>query len=84
MKLDGEPFATLLHGETVTRDISPGTHRLKLDNTWAWKNIDFNLADGEHASFRVINRAGRLTWWMVGLLGAGPMYLTVQREDQPV
>lgn len=82
VKVDGEPFATLLYGETETRELPPGSHRLHFDNTWVWKNIDFKLAGGEHAKFNVINRAGRLTWWMVALLGAGPMYLTVEREQE--
>jgi hypothetical protein len=82
VKLDGEPFATLLYGETETGEVPPGPHRLHFDNTWVWKNIDFKLAEGEHAKFKVINRAGRLTWWMVALLGAGPMYLTVEREQE--
>jgi len=83
VKLDGEELATLMHGESVTREIAPGEHRIKFDNTWVWKNVDIQLAEGEQAKFRVINRAGKLTWWMVGLLGAGPMYLTVERDGSP-
>jgi hypothetical protein len=82
VKLDGESFATLLYGETESREVPSGTHRLHFGNTWVWKNIDFKLAEGEHAKFNVINRAGRLTWWMVALLGAGPMYLTVERDQE--
>ena len=81
IKLDGEPFATLLYGKTVTREIPPGSHQLRFDNTWAKKTVDFNAADGEEVKFNVINRAGRFTWWMVGVLGAGPMYLTVERAS---
>jgi len=81
VKLDGEEFATLMHGETATREVPPGEHRIKFDNTWVWKNLDIKLAEDEHLKFRVINRAGRLTWWMVGVLGAGPMYLTVERDS---
>jgi len=81
VKLDGERFATLLHGESATREVPPGPHRLKFDNTWAWKNIDFTLGENEHATFKAVNRAGKLTWWLVGLLGAGPMYLTIERES---
>lgn len=33
VKLDGEPFAELLYGRTVTRKIPPGRHKLKVDNT---------------------------------------------------
>jgi hypothetical protein len=79
IKLDGEPFAILLYGQTVTREIPPGAHRLKFDNTWVKKTVEFQTADGEDVKFDVINRAGRFTWWMVAVLGAGPMYLAVER-----
>ena len=79
VKLDGERFGVLLYGETVTRAIEAGTHRLVFDNTWAKKKLEFRIAEGEHVTYSVINRAGRLTWWMVLALGAGPMYLTVDR-----
>lgn len=79
VKLDGEPFATLLFGQTVTREIPPGPHRLRFDNTWVKKAVEFKVDDGEDEQFQVINRAGRFTWWMVGILGAGPMYLTIER-----
>jgi hypothetical protein len=82
VKLDDESFATLLYGETVTREVEPGHHRLNVDNTWVWKTVEFDLAPGEHIKFRVINRAGRFTWWMVALLGAGPMYVTIEREQE--
>lgn len=79
VKLDGEPFATLLYGQTATREIPPGSHRLRFDNTWAKKTVEFKVADGQEAKYSVINRAGRFTWWMVAVLGAGPMYLTIER-----
>lgn len=79
--LNGEPFATLLYGDTATREVGPGRHRLRVDNTWAWRTVEFTLAPDEHAKFLVINRTGKLTWWMVGLLGAGPMYVTIEREN---
>jgi hypothetical protein len=79
VKLDGDPFATLLYGQTVTREIPPGPHRLRFDNTWVKKTIEFKCADSEDVTYSVINRPGRFTWWMVGVLGAGPMYLTVER-----
>jgi hypothetical protein len=80
VKLDGEPFAVLLYGDTTSRAIEPGSHRLQLDNTWAKKSVEFRVNEGEHVKYNVINRAGRFTWWMVAVLGAGPMYLTVDRE----
>ena len=78
VKLDGEPFATLLYAQSVTHAIEPGAHQLRFDNTWVKKTVEFSIADGEHATYNVINRAGRFTWWMVAALGAGPMYLTIE------
>ena len=78
--LDGERFATLLYGKTVTRNVAPGRHRMRVDNTWNWKNIEFDLAPGEHARFRAVSRPGRFTWVLIAALGAGPMYVSVERE----
>jgi len=77
--LDGEPFATLLFGETATRPISPGPHRLRVHNTLVWKNVTFDAAAGEHVRFRTVNRAGPGSMTLVALLGAGPLYVTVER-----
>jgi hypothetical protein len=82
VKLDDKPFATVVYGRTVTRKVAPGMHSMRVDNTWAWKNLKFDLKPGEHVRFQVINRSGRFTWFLVAALGAGPMYLTVEREDQ--
>ena len=80
IKLDGEPFAVLLYDESVTREVEPGDHQLRFDNTWVKKTVEFHIAEGEHVTYNVINRAGRFTWWMVAALGAGPMYLTIERQ----
>ena len=83
VSLDGERLATLLYGKEVTRDVPAGQHRLRAHNTLFWKTIDFELAAGEHARFRAINRAGPGTFSMLGLLGVGPLFLTFEREQDP-
>lgn len=80
VKLDDEPLAELLYGRTVTRKIPPGRHKLKVDNTWNSKKIEFEVSPGEHARFRTKSRAGKFTWFLVAALGAGPMYVSVERE----
>jgi hypothetical protein len=55
-----------------------------VDNTWNWKTIDFIVGAGEHARFRTVNRGGRFTWFLVGTLGVGPMYVSIERIDQAV
>jgi hypothetical protein len=84
IKLDGEPFATLLYGQSATRTIEAGSHELRFDNTWAKKSIDFQIEEAEHVTFNVTNTAGRFTWWMVAALGAGPMYLKIERQPNAI
>lgn len=78
--LDGEPLATLMFGDTATRRIAAGPHRLRVHNTLVWKTVEFSAAPGEEVAYTIVNRAGWATWWMLSLLGAGPLYLTVTRE----
>ena len=79
VSLDGEPFATLLYGDSMTRELAPGSHRVRAHNTLVWKTVDFDVAAGEHAYFRVINRPGPGTYAMLSLLGTGPIYLALEK-----
>jgi len=80
VSVDGEHAGTLLFGQQVTRELPAGPHRLKAHNTLFWRNIDVDLAPGEHARFTVINRAGSGTLSLLGILGVGPLYLTFERD----
>jgi len=82
--LDGADFALLKHGGEATREVDAGRHRLKVYNTLFWKNVEFDLQPGEHARFSVVNCAGWGTFFLAGILGAGPIYLTVERQDVAV
>ena len=82
VKLDGEWIGDLLFGKSVARDIEPGRHKLKVDNTWNRKTIEFDAAPGEELKFRTVNRAGGCTWFLVASLGAGPMYVSIERETE--
>jgi hypothetical protein len=79
--LDGGRFAELTYGRTVTKKAAPGRHELRVDNTWNRKKTEFDLAPGEHAKFRTVSRAGRFTWFLVAAFGAGPMYVSLEREQ---
>ena len=78
--LDGAPLGTLLYGESVTREVPAGPHRLKAHNTLFWKTRELDLAPGEHARFVVVNRSGPGSLSLLGLFGVGPLYLTLERE----
>ena len=83
VSLDGEPFATLMYRDQVSREVAAGQHRLRAHNTLFWKTIDLALAPDEHARFITINRAGMGTYSLLGLLGVGPLFMTFEREGPP-
>ena len=84
VSLDGELLAIVNAGDEITREIPPGKHRIQANNTLFWKTIEFTLGVGEHANFVTINRAGFGTYsvlsFFIGFLGAGPLYLTFERD----
>jgi len=78
-RLDGGEPVTLLYGETVTLEVNPGRHRLRVHNTLFWKNLQFSIEMGERLEFLIINSA---RWWtagVVGVLGSAPLFLTVKQ-----
>jgi hypothetical protein len=77
--IDGMEVATLLWGDSITCDLPPGPHRLRISNTLVWKNVDFTLGPGDQAFFEVINRMGFGSIFLLVIFGVGPLYLTVNR-----
>ena len=84
VSLDGQPLGTLLFGQQVSREVTPGRHRLRAHNTLFWKTIEVDIGPTEQASFVAINRAGFGTYSMLGLFGAAPLYMSFERlPDKP-
>jgi hypothetical protein len=77
--IDGQRVAELLWGDSVTHELEPGPHRVRVHNTLVWKSIDFTLAAGEQIFFEAINRTGPGTFVMLVALGVGPLYVTLRR-----
>jgi hypothetical protein len=77
--LDGERLGDLMFGDAFQRDVAPGPHRLRVSNTLVWKTLEFDVKPGEQVRFEAINRAGKLTYPMLVIFGAAPLYLTVRR-----
>jgi hypothetical protein len=79
--LDGQEIAVLKAGESVTREVSPGPHRLRAHNTLFWRTHDITLSPGSHLRFSAVNSAG---WGMLGLMGSigvAPLYLRFTLDD---
>jgi hypothetical protein len=70
-----------MYGQTLDREVPEGSHVLEADNTWEKKSFQFDIAAGSEARFQVINRAGRFTDFLVGLIGSGPLYVEIRRRD---
>jgi hypothetical protein len=81
VSLDGESIAILEHGQSVTRTVTPGAHEVRVHNTLFRKHQTVALSPGEHATLMTINRAGRGTYSVLAFLGAGPVYLSLNRID---
>jgi hypothetical protein len=79
LTLDGQRLGVLMFGESLTQDLEPGPHRLRISNTFVWKTIHFEVKLGEQVRFEAINRPGKLTYPMLTIMGVGPLYLTVRR-----
>jgi hypothetical protein len=82
VSLDGEQLVMLQFGETYTCEVKPGPHRLRAHNTLFWKTHDIVLRPGEHAKYTAINRTGTISFGLLFMLGAFPVYLTFEREHE--
>jgi hypothetical protein len=78
--LDGERVGDLVYGESLTRDLAPGHHVLKANNTMIWKTVKFDAAPGEDIRFRAVNYSGRGFFTFMLFLGVSPLYLAIERE----
>jgi hypothetical protein len=80
VKVDGQRIGELMFGESVTVPVRPGPHELKVDNTWNWKTVKMELAAGEQARFQAKSHAGTFASFLAYVFGAGPIYVSIERE----
>ena len=79
--IDGERLADLLFGDSVTRDLEPGPHRIRVSNTLVWKTAHFTVKPGDKVFFEAINRPGWGSLPMLLVLGVGPLFVKLRRMD---
>jgi hypothetical protein len=77
--VDGVRVATLLWGDSITCELQPGPHRLRVSNTLFWKTVEFTVGAGEQVFFEAITHMGPGSIFMILVLGVGPLYLTLKR-----
>lgn len=81
LSLDGEDWVTLYYGKEATREIAPGRHRLKANNTLVRHTVEFDVKPGAHVRFQCINRAHWTSMLFMAFLGAA--ILTVRLVSEP-
>jgi hypothetical protein len=81
VRLDGGENVALTFGQSVTIDVEPGFHTLRVHNTLMWRRLKFPIEIGEHLEFSVINESRWWTYGVAGILGAAPMFLKIQRRS---
>lgn len=80
VSIDDESVAVMEYGQTCTFEVKPGPHTVCAHNTLIWKTHQIVLRPGEHAKFIAINTTGRISFGLLFMLGAFPVYLTFERE----
>src|SRR5215468_11510189 len=61
--LDGENRGELMYGDSMTLPIAPGTHVLRVDNTWNRKDLPIVIRPGEDLRFVTKSSAGKFVWF---------------------
>ena len=79
-RIDDLPNHTLLFGDRVSIPVTPGAHALKANNTLFWKSVPFSIAPGERVEFVLVNRASRIGFGVLALLGVAPLMLVIERR----
>jgi hypothetical protein len=80
VKVDGERVCALKYGDSITLPVTSGYHRLRVDNTFNWKTIELYLTPGERRKYLTKSRTGKFGWFLIALLGAGPLYVSIELE----
>jgi len=79
LTLDGERIGRLEPGESVTREVQPGSHGLRAFNSLFWKTAAFDLAEGSTIHFVTRSRENLFTT-VSALLGSGFLSVVLERR----
>ena len=79
VSVDGRRIAELLWGDSVMCELEPGRHLLRVHNTLVWRTVEVVIAPGEQVFYEAVNRAAASTYFLLPLLGIGPLYVTLRR-----
>ena len=79
--VDEEPWGKVRYGESITRDIAPGRHRVRAFNTLFSRTVDMDVRPAEHVRLGCGNGFPRAGWLLMLILHV--TYLRVRLEREP-
>jgi hypothetical protein len=80
VSIDGGPNTILSFGDSVTLNVAPGRHRIRVHNTLSRRVAEFDAAPGDQVRFSAANVRGRNFGILATFLGIGPMHTVLERE----
>jgi hypothetical protein len=80
--VDGKELSPLKSGEVLVVEIESGTHSLRVNNTYHSKTVEFDVQPGEQVHYSINNNPSFIGWFMLSLLGGGPMHIKIERADE--
>lgn len=83
VSLDGERLGMLGFGRTLTREIAPGSHRLRIHNTFWWKTVEFEAGAGDDLHFSAINVVPTIMVGIATTFGSAPMFVRIHPMAAP-
>jgi hypothetical protein len=79
--VDDEAWGKVRYGETLTREVKPGPHRVRVFNTLFSKTMMVDVGVGEHVRLRTANGFPRAGFLLMMVLHV--TYLLVRLEREP-
>src|SRR5262245_22724835 len=63
--VDEEPWGKIRYGQPLSREITPGAHKVRVNNTLLSDSVAFTAVPGEHVRLRCSNGMPRAGWLMM-------------------
>lgn len=79
--VDDAPWGRVRYGQTVTREIAPGTHRVRVFNTLFSKTLTLDVRPGEHVRLRTANGFPRTGFLLMMVLHVTYLLVRLERES---
>lgn len=78
--VDDEPWGKVKYGRPVTREITPGRHRIRAFNTLFSHTIEIEAVPGEHVRLQCRNAMPTAGWLMMIFLHVTALKVRLERE----